>query len=231
MTCSRPLWPQPRATNAATRRPSGIPSRARSARASSSCAPGREGLRVDPVVNRHDALGRRGVVLAHLLGHALRHAHQRGRPVQAHACPFGEALDGSQQPRVPTQQAGRTPRRGAVHLVAAVDRDGVDAVEHDRAGGLDDPAPAAAHRERAGHHEPRVAEQERAARAAHAVKAHAGAGRQLAGPGDDRDRVAHPSQPEHQLGQLALHAPDRAHVVGDDRDLTRLAVGQVFRGG
>src|SRR6202035_3977619 len=31
--------------------------------------------------------------------------------------------------------------------------------------------------------------------------------------------VAHPSQPEDQLGELALHPTDRADVVGDDRDI------------
>src|SRR3979411_1185195 len=33
--------------------------------------------------------------------------------------------------------------------------------------------------------------------------------------------VAHPSQPEHELGELALHPTDRADVVGDDRDISR----------
>jgi hypothetical protein len=33
--------------------------------------------------------------------------------------------------------------------------------------------------------------------------------------------VAHLPQPEHELGELALHPADRAEVVGDDRDVGR----------
>ncbi len=179
---------------------------------------GRELGRVDAVVDRADAPGDGREAAANLFGDAVGDAHETGVAVAPHAQPFGDALDHPDHLAVERVGPAGPSRLRGVCLVAAVDRDAVDAVRHDRAGALDDAATTAGDRERAGEREPRVCDQERAARAAHAVELDAAARGQHTFARDHRHRVTALAQPDRELGELALHAADRADVVRDDRD-------------
>ena len=147
---SRPLRSHSLPTNAATRRPGAIPSFSRSAARLGARDARRKGLGVDAVVDRHHPLGAPREVLAHLLGDALGDADERRRAVQPEADRSQTLVQRGDQPRCRGAYSRRRPARGRrPGLVAVVDGDRVDAVEHDRAGRLHDPAPAPAHGERA----------------------------------------------------------------------------------
>lgn len=53
------------------------------------------------------------------------------------------------------------------------------------------------------------------------MKGHARVGWDVARPRDHGDGMAASAETEDELGELALHAPHRADVVGDDRHLAR----------
>ena len=108
--------------------------------------PGANALGVDAVVNRDNAIGELGKVLAHLLRRPLGDAHERRRAVGAKAQPLADPLDSAPPPAHDQRCSGMLAgwALGAADLVAVVNRDHVDAVEHDRARRLNDaPSPPA----------------------------------------------------------------------------------------
>ena len=78
-------------------------------------------------------------MLAHLLRDALRHAHQAPRPVEREAHPLREPPEQVCDARVGAEQQVRAAGVRRAHLMAVVNRDHVDATEHDRPRRLHEP--------------------------------------------------------------------------------------------
>ena len=98
-----------------------------------------------------------------------------------------------------------------------VHRDDIYAVRYDRSGRLYETI-AMSRNERTGRYEePRIGDDERAARAAYAVKGDVGT-LHVAGPRDYRDTIARGHEAFDQLEKNSLHAAGRADVVRDNRD-------------
>ena len=166
-----------------------------------------EGLCVHSVGYADYAVGELWIVHAHLLSYTFGYSHERGRAVVGKAQPLGDPDQASRQNGVYAEKPAGATRSDLSSLVAVVNGNDVNPVQHDRTGRLDDAPTPFAQRERAGDHEPRIGEQERAARTSYAVKSNSGGRWQHAGASDYRDPIAEPLKSEYQFCQLMLHSP------------------------